>query len=521
MLKILQLPIYIFALLLLAAVAADASCARVDITGDSCGNLAVNFDLEKCGENFKPTAPVVKCSGTNATASIETKKFVFTAKLKKYTGKLNNSIWDLTSEVTQSSKSPKKETKQEASSPAQAPSQAQSNIQAAPPEPNPTPAVPVPAPPPAQSQNPAPTQAPALAPTPSTTSTTTPPASLSTAVATAVPSSAKSVDQILYPLFKPSVLLQYWYVDESHPATTASDSNFRLRRAEVKFSGAANDYSRWFVSADFAKSLSTTSTSVVTSTSPTTTTTTVAGINTSGDNKLIQDAGIAFKVAPEVEISIGQFKVLTASESLQSSSELLFAERSLLARTYGERRDPGTMAVYKTKSFKAAVMVSNGRGANLDDNNNSKDTSSRLDYTWESGVSAGAFAFAKDNTFVDLDRYGINLGYSAGNYLFKTELINAKNGTTLRSSAVVADAAYKWNDSLQLAARYEYLQPDTTNEFRYSAAVTGVNYFISKHNLKLQLNHSHLFNMNGANGSYSTGADKIGSVITFAVQSNF
>ncbi len=64
---------------------------------------------------------------------------------------------------------------------------------------------------------------------------------------------------------------------------------------------------------------------------------------------------------------------------MQSTSDLLFSLRSLLARTYGERRDPGLKLAYKLGSIKAATMISNGQGPNLDDKNTSKDISTLIE----------------------------------------------------------------------------------------------------------------------------------------------
>ncbi len=206
----------------------------------------------------------------------------------------------------------------------------------------------------------------------------------------------------------------------------------------------------------------------MTATTPSTKTASVTGLNSTGDNKALQDLGVAFKLAQDWELTVGQFKIQTTAESMQSTSDLLFAERSLLARTYGERRDPGLKLAYKSGSIKAATMISNGQGPNLDDKNTSKDISTRIEATLPYGISTGGYFVATDGYFDDVAKYGVNLEFTQSGFLINAEVANGNNGM-LRSRSYSGETSYKLTDRWQLAARYETAQPNLQDPFISSA----------------------------------------------------
>lgn len=452
----------------------EKNCAVAYATGDSCKTLRVDFDLKKCGITSSKK-PKISCGGDSATATIEADKWVFKTKLKHYVGQ-NSSVWDVNGDVQFSEKSesvPRKVA--------------------------------------AEKSAPVSVSATAIASTPEV-------------VAAPVPAPVSAPAQVVeakpdyVPTWKNNSLIQFWYLEDQTKSAVAADKNFRVRRAELKLTGSSAENTRWFLVADFAKSLATTTTAVVTS-APTTKTN-VTGINTDGDNKILQDMGIALKLAPDLELTLGQFKLPTTAESMQSTSELLFAERSLLTRTYGERRDPGAMLSYKYDKVKVAVAMSNGQGPNVDEKNERKDYTGRLEATLPWGFSVGTFALCKEAICYDLNRYGANLGWTYADFNLRAEYVNS-NISSVRATTYMVDAGYKLSDKWQVATRYESLQPNVSSSFKSSAATVGVNYFLSKQNLKLQLNHTQLFNMRGNNGSYSSSADQKGSLIIFAIQNNF
>ena len=453
------------------------NCAVAFATGDSCKNLKVDFSLKGCTVATPTKNPVIHCSGNKATATVESDNWVFQTNLKRFTGR-NSAVWDVTGDVRVSEK-PERTTASE--------------VKVA------SPVVVVSAP--AVVVAPVAVSAPVIAEVPA-------PAPVSAAPVV--------VKEPFVPTIKHNALIQFWYVEDQSQAAKAADSNYRVRRAEFKLTGSSAENTRWFLVADFAKSLSTNSTTLTSGA----TKTTINDINTTGDNKILQDMGVAFKLAQDLELTVGQFKLPTTAESMQSTSELLFAERSLLTRTYGERRDPGAMLSYKYNKLKLSVATSNGQGANVDEKNERKDYSARLEATLPYNFSVGTYVLCKDAICYDPNRYGINLNWSSGDYFFRSELVNS-NVSKVRSTGYVVDGGYKISEQWQAAARYDSLKPNVANAMTSTAATVGVNYFYSKQNLKLQLNHTQLFNMKGNNGSYSSTADQKGSLIIFAVQNNF
>lgn len=398
----------------------EKNCAVAYVTGDSCKNLRVDFNLKNCDVTTNKK-PKISCSGSSATATIEADKWIFKTTLKYYVGQ-NSSIWDVNGDVQFSEKS----------------------------EPAPRKVA-------TESSAPVSVSATAVIPAP-----------------VSAPAQVVEVKPDFVPTWKNNSLIQFWYVEDQTQYAAAADKNFRVRRAELKLTGSSAENTRWFLVADFAKSLATTTTSVVTS-APSTKTN-VTGINTDGDNKILQDMGIALKLAPDLELTLGQFKLPTTAESMQATSELLFAERSLLTRTYGERRDPGAMLSYKYDKVKASVAVSNGQGANVDEKNTRKDYTGRLEATLPWGFSVGTFALCKEAICYDLNRYGANLGWTYSDFSFRAEYVNS-NISSVRATTYMVDAGYKLSDKWQVATRYESLQPNVSSSFKSSAATVGVNYF--------------------------------------------
>lgn len=478
------------------------NCAVAYASGDSCKNLQVDFDLKNCGVTANKK-PAIFCGGSSAIATIEADKWVFKTKLQRYVGQ-NTSVWDVSGDIQVSEKPA---VVAEVKNPEPEQPKVVPPVEPAPPrEVAAAVSAPVSVSTTAVASTPEPVAAAPVAPP-------APPVAPVSAPAQIVETKTEFV-----PTWKSNALVQIWYLEDQTQAATAADTNFRVRRAELKLTGSSAENTRWFIVADFAKSIATTTTSVVTS-SPSTKTN-VTGVNTEGDTKILQDMGVAFKLAPDLELTLGQFKLPTTAESMQATTDTLFAEKSLQTRTYGERRDQGAMLSYKYSQIKASVTMSNGQGPNVDEKNDRKDYAGRLEATLPWGFNVGTFALCKDAICYDPNRYGVNLGWTYADLSLRAEYVNG-NASSVRATTFMGDAGYKLSDKWQVAARYESYQPNIASSFKSSAATVGVNYFLSKQNLKLQLNHTQLFNMKGNNGSYSSSADQKGSLIIFAVQNNF
>ena len=110
-----------------------------------------------------------------------------------------------------------------------------------------------------------------------------------------------------------SGLFQGWY--------TASDQNvvdtFRLRRAELKFSGDVSPRIKWTVMVDPAKTLG-----LTTTTSSMGGQTVVTGSSISQSGRLLQDAFVALNWKPTLSVEVGQQKIPLGLEGTSSSGKL-------------------------------------------------------------------------------------------------------------------------------------------------------------------------------------------------------
>ncbi len=283
-------------------------------------------------------------------------------------------------------------------------------------------------------------------------------------------------------------LLQVWAINDT-TVNQEPHSNYRVRRAELKFSGSVHSKTRWFVMLDPAKSLKT------------------GAISTDNDNKILQDLGVGFTLCEGLELIAGQFKIPTTSEGLMSSSELLLPERSYLARAFGDRREPEVMLDYNVKPLRVRLMSSNGQStpgaatANISDTNDSKDTNGRIDFEMNDLITIGIFSSQSYSLLGLSTRTGGNIQFTLERTVFNIETVQA-NELNKEKTSLVSDVSYLFSEELQAVVRYEDFSQISKPELFSSAATLGVNYFVSAHNSKIQLLYSMLKNMSGDEGTY-------------------
>jgi hypothetical protein len=290
-------------------------------------------------------------------------------------------------------------------------------------------------------------------------------------------------------------LLQAWMLNDTTP-TSGAKFNFRIRRAELKLSGSVAENSRWFVMIDPAKSLTT------------------GAVAATNDNKILQDLGVAFKLCPGLELIAGEFKIPTTAEGIDWAGELLLPERAFVARNYGEKREPGLMLVWQEGTWKVSGMIHNGQKTNVDDVNNDKDLSFRVDATPIDMLKVGAYTQAGDYSYGTKARWGANARATFSELLVRGEVVYARD-SGVKSVGWVGDVAYQINDHFQPVARIEGFD---NSVFSSTAASFGLNYYFSKNNAKVQAAYTILNNMNGASGSYTPLNDRDGSLFTVAFQ---
>ena len=285
---------------------------------------------------------------------------------------------------------------------------------------------------------------------------------------------------------KLNVLLQPWYVSDS-TATTIGRSNFRARRAEIKLSGSLSPEARWFVMLDPAKSLRT------------------GAVNATNDNKVLQDLGASYLLWNTLELTAGQFKTPTVAEGLDSSGDLPLPERSILARTLGDKRQLGFQAQYREAKWKLTVMLSNGGNANTDDLTHAKDLNVRADFAPFEGFSLGAWAGATEAKFGENGKWGFNLRWKGENEFARFEQASSDEtvaGVKTKSNGYAAEVGYSVLRQLQPVVRFERFYPNSSSSDNGKVTTLGLNFFLAKNNQKLQLSHHWMERVKGSNGSY-------------------
>lgn len=190
---------------------------------------------------------------------------------------------------------------------------------------------------------------------------------------------------------KISGLLQVWYsqmldnnlrLNAKEPGgyynlrSEFQENSFGIRRSEIKFAGSITDDIDYEVMVD-------------------------PSINTGASNPtILQDAAIHWKIGSGFDLKVGQFKNLQTFEGIMSSSELILAERAMLARQFGDKRDRGAALGYssgdpKEFAWRGTVAFFNGLNDSLagkgNDTNAQKDFVVRLDFTMAKNHRFGAY----------------------------------------------------------------------------------------------------------------------------------
>lgn len=280
-------------------------------------------------------------------------------------------------------------------------------------------------------------------------------------------------------------LLQGWYQNEEN---ATPEGQFRLRRSEVKLSGEVVPEVAWWLMVDPAQVKE----------DDTKTASKTNLITTVGRKSVLQDFGISFKCPLSgVKADLGQYKVPFGMEGLESSAKLDFIERSALASQFkwADARDIGLTLKREFKvgevGIQPAVGIYNGEGQNKSDANDGKMLVGRLATTPLKGLHLGVAHVDNQVGAAEVDsvRTGYEAKYSFGPASLYGEFADGESDRKEKQTYYVA-ATYNLLSSLQLAGRYDWFDANTDKENDAATETTaGVNYFIAKHNAKLQLNY--------------------------------
>ena len=220
-------------------------------------------------------------------------------------------------------------------------------------------------------------------------------------------------------------------------------------------------------------------------------------------------------------VAASGFVVGAMAEALDSSGELPLPERSLIARTLGDKREIGAKVGYKTSAFNASAMLSSAKNITQGVDNPATDVIARVEATPMSGTSAGAFGVIGGGSFdiAKKGRVGLNARTSIGALQLRGEGALAKD-KGVDSSGWTLEAGYFVTPDLLPVVRVEGYNPNLATSQLATAETVGVSYFFRDAYTKVQLAGSALQNMAAANGTPAYVAGAVNQEVTLAVQSS-
>jgi hypothetical protein len=308
-------------------------------------------------------------------------------------------------------------------------------------------------------------------------------------------------------LFQPGLLLQGWFLFDGCPScvspTPSSVTTFRVRRAEIHMKGEIiPGLANYAVMIDPARVLEFQNATVPVANAPPPADPTkpeqVTVRQPVGPATMLQDVYVTY-VTEYADISIGQFKIPLSWEGYNSSSKLLFPERAIVSRQLGYKRDLGMRIAKTTQYFGYSAGIFNGLGVNTLDTNNQKDLALRLEAYPIPGFTVAGVIYGSVGQRTQAgtkDRYEADLRLEQGPFLFQSEYIYARdiavtNGPSYNGQGFYAATGVTFFEALQPVVRVGYFDPNTGRDgdhlWEYNV---GVNYYIRKHESKLQLNYS-------------------------------
>lgn len=292
-------------------------------------------------------------------------------------------------------------------------------------------------------------------------------------------------------------LLQTWFIGGNGGLT----DTFRIRRAELKFTGEISPHFKWTVMIDPAKALSLNNTFTTVSG-----TTVLKDTSINQASRILQDAFITLSYLKRVNINVGQFKVPLSLEGLQSSGQLdteraLFASDRARGGNYGDVRDVGVMLygpLSKEVDYQIGVFNGSGESQNDLDKNDQKAVAGRLVVRppFIRGLQLGGSGVWGNGQRADRprrDRLGAESLFVRGPMTLKGELMTGSDGAVHRRG-YYGHFGYQFDPKFQGIFRVDTWDPDIARENNAANAterdyVAGFNYFIRERYFKLQFNY--------------------------------
>lgn len=299
--------------------------------------------------------------------------------------------------------------------------------------------------------------------------------------------------------FQPGINLQAWFYVANTKTPGAPDTSFtfRIRRAELRMKGEIiPKLFGYMVMIDPAKTLKFTTASVNVDNAPPATPPaqpeSVKVPQPPADTTILQDFFITF-MSDYADVSVGEFKIPVSYEGMNSSTRLLFPERALVSRYYGDRRDVGIKAEKQFERFGYVFGVYDGPGTNQVDNNNQKDVTLRIEAYPMKGILLGAVGYTsvgQRNQATTKDRVEGDLRIEIADVLLQAEYIHGWDGGTgnrVEGQGAYGVLGYTFAEKLQPVVRVGFLEKDVdvkgTTQTHYEL---GFNYYVLKQELKFQ-----------------------------------
>lgn len=287
-------------------------------------------------------------------------------------------------------------------------------------------------------------------------------------------------------------LFQGWF---THDELATVKDEFRLRRTEIKLYGEILPKFKYTIMFDPAKRF------------PRKASDSSTLKDNTDSSGVLQDAYVALGYFPHHELTLGQFKIPVVEEGFRSSSKIDFVERSIIARTFSDRRDPGIMLKGDYGFIEYYLAMVNGEETNAKDLNDSKDYMGRLvlkpfnarEGSLLKGLEFGG-SYYKGNRGVfktTKNFWGAEARYTWHKLTLKSEYVAARDDdSTLKIKRPIhkdgwyAQAGYRFFKPLEGLVRYEEFRPDTELHGNKQRPLTmGFNWFFDEHHAKFQVNY--------------------------------
>jgi hypothetical protein len=301
-----------------------------------------------------------------------------------------------------------------------------------------------------------------------------------------------------------SSLIQPWFfVRKTHAEDQITDSTFRLRRAEMVFKGdIAPKLVSFLIRIDAAKLLSARSVPVTGQQPAPTTAGSVSVLQPGGtDGSILQDAWVSFN-SDYANVVMGEYKIPISLEAGQSSAALLFPERSLVTRQFGDRREFGIKVEKKIADvFSYVLSLTNGSNINRLDTDREKDLGLRLEAYPIPGLTIAALGYTtvgeRDGSVVD--RLEADLRLELGDAIVQGEYIHGWDGAPnaagdrLEGHGAYGALAYTFAERFQPAVRIGFVDTNVDDDEvgLTNAYEACLNYLLRGNSAKVSLSVGH------------------------------